>query len=457
MYKSLLWSHDWKPIGNTTKLHGLEVSLVVDGPATVPECRTLVFLTAEVFPVVTIDVSLHGTSARVELKPTRTFKLSPGQREEAFSYTQRLLQAMSNQRLESSPETTPFLVLPLVKSFTPKHRAKESDVDWNEVQRPDEHEPLTKDPSELGDQLDDAILAFGDFNRKFTAAPAGLNEEGKLLLRTYQFCSARKGGVVASLTKKLDSEVRPARDLHKTSVSASALRMATLLPALIARLDDWLIASEASTMLGGTIPPALVLEAICPPGTRTAQDATQLGHENYERLEILGDTLLKLFATLDVFDLAKSEGAMTRQRHGCVSNRALKAATAKSGIVPFIRSKRRKVHDIVPPGWIAKPLVSTEQYQEEQASGSKDLRIGDKTIADVAEALLGAAYLSAEGGDDAKLQAALDIAHKLCIPLKMKRFPVRHVEATATTLKDYQFRDASTAEVIAVSATLLQG
>lgn len=450
-YKSLLWSNNWKPVGDEGKLHGLAVNLVVEGVDSVPECRTLVFLTVEEAPIVPVDVSAYETTARLDLKHTRSFKLSSEQRAEAFAYTRRLLQAMTNQRVESKLEDTPILLLPLRRDYTSKHRAKDSDVDWAEVQRTEEHEKLSDDPAELEAQLEDAILAFGDYNRKFTAAPDAADEDGKPQLRISQFFSAKRGGVVGSLTKKPDMDVRPAKELHKTSVSASVLRTATLLPNLIAQLNDRLVAAEATKLLGGTLTPELVLEALCPPGARTAQDSAHHGHENYERLEILGDTLLKLFATLDVFDLAKSEGAMTRQRHGSVSNKALKLAALKSGIVPFIRSGKRKHRDVVPPGWGTVPLGSPEDARPPPTDNFTQLPIGDKTIADVAEALLGAAYLCTEGEDDAKLQAALDIAHRLHIPLKMKRFPASRSTAAATTLKDYVFRDPKTADVITVS------
>lgn len=453
-YKSLLWSNNWKPIGDEGKLHGLAVNLIVEGVDLVPECRTLAFLTVDQAPIVPVDVSAYDTSARLDLKHTRSFKLSSEQRTEAFAYTRRLLQAMTNQRVESKLEDTPILLLPLRRDYTPKHRAKDNDVDWAEVKRSEEHEQLSQDPAELETQLEDAIVAFGDFNRKFTATPDGLGEDGKAQVRISQFFSAKRGGVVGSLTKKAETDVRPAKDLHKTSVSASSLRTATLLPNLIAQLNDRLVAAEATRLLGGTLSPELVLEALCPPGARTAQDTASQGHENYERLEILGDTLLKLFATLDVFDLAKSEGAMTRARHGSVSNKALKIAALKSGIVPFIRSGKRKHRDVVPPGWVTLPLGYAGEDLPPASDNFTQLPIGDKTIADVAEALLGAAYLCTEGDDIAKLQAALDIAHRLNIPLKMKRFPASRSSAVGTTLKDYVFRDPKTADVIVVSTAL---
>lgn len=453
-YKSLLWSNDWKPVGDESKLHGLAMSLVVDGEVEVPECRTLVFLTVDEAPIVPVDLSAYGTSARLDLKHTRSFKLSAEQRPQVFAYTRRLLQAMTNQRVESKLEDTPILLLPLQKTYSPKHRAKDSDVDWDEVLRPDEWEDLSTDSAALAAQLEDAIIAFGDFNRKFTATPDGIAENGRQLVRISQFFSAKKGGVVGSLTKRPETDVRAAKELQKTAVSASVLRTATLIPALIAQVNDRLVAAEATKLLGGTLSPPLVLEALCPPGARTAQDAAAQGHENYERLEILGDTLLKLFATLDVFDLAKSEGAMSRARHGSVSNRALKEAAVKSGIVPFIRSGKRKARDVVPPGWLAVPVNSTEEIRPGPATNNNftQLSIGDKTIADVAEALMGAAYLCTEGGDDAKLQAALDIAHRLCVPLKMKRFPVGDADVPSTTLQSYEFRDRAIAEVVSVSA-----
>lgn len=451
-YQSLQWSNSWTPIpAEADKLYGLALTLVVDGVDSPPECRTLCLLTANELPTISVDASVHSTSARVELSRTRSFRLSAEQRELTFGFTRRLLQAMSNMRVESTPDTSPILLLPLLPSYKAKHRARESDVDWAEVARTTE--PLATAPADLRAQLQDAIVAFGDFNRKYTAEVQ--DDHGEPNLKLTQFVSARKGGVVASITKTLETDERSASELHKTSVSASVLRIATVLPLVIAHLDDRLVAAEANAFLGGKLHGALVLEALCPPGSRKAQE-TSAGHENYERLEILGDTLLKLFATIDVFDLAHNEGQMTRRRHLIVSNRALKLAAVDAGIVPFIRSNRRKIRDVVPPGWVS-VLVGTGDDDIKLAELGDNLTpqsIGDKTVADVAEALLGAAYQSTEGTDYDKLQAALDIAHTLRIPVKMKRFPFGHASA-ATSLADYVFKDRNIAEVTMVRTSLI--
>jgi hypothetical protein len=135
-------------------------------------------------------------------------------------------------------------------------------------------------------------------------------------------------------------------------------------------LDDELIAAELAPRFGGNV--ALVREAITCPASRAYPGGT-----NSERLEILGDTILKLATSVAVYfdmedgrqDHGKDEGAMTFDRHKIVSNRALQSSIIRAGLVPYIRGTNRRARDFVPPLWTAGDgIVPTTQVLGDKVS-----------------------------------------------------------------------------------------
>jgi dsRNA-specific ribonuclease len=108
-------------------------------------------------------------------------------------------------------------------------------------------------------------------------------------------------------------------------------------------------------------------------------------HCNYERLETLGDSFLKVHLTLHLFVLNpfRHEGFLTQQRADLENNRNLKSAANKLGIEKYILSNALVRNTYIPPN------LDTVQVQD----------ISDKGIADVVEASIAACYLN--GGESA--------------------------------------------------------
>jgi endoribonuclease Dicer len=83
--------------------------------------------------------------------------------------------------------------------------------------------------------------------------------------------------------------------------------MAYLFPAIIHRVESYLIALEACDMLNLRIPPNLVLEAMTKDSINTEshemeQICFQRGMgKNYERLEFLGDCFLKMATSIAIY------------------------------------------------------------------------------------------------------------------------------------------------------------
>ncbi|KAM0325326.1 hypothetical protein ACHAQA_007311 [Verticillium albo-atrum] len=158
-----------------------------------------------------------------------------------------------------------------------------------------------------------------------------------------------------------------------------------LIPSILHHIEVRLVAEQLSSSLLRNLDlsdPSLVLTAI---STKAAAEAT-----DYERVELLGDSILKLCTTLNVAALHPDwpEGYLSRQKDGLVSNSRLHRATLDSGLDKFILTESftgRKwrpmyVDDLLEKG----PIDSGPRF------------MSSKTLADIVEALIGTAYV--DGG-----------------------------------------------------------
>ncbi|KAK5991501.1 Dicer-like protein 1 [Cladobotryum mycophilum] len=171
--------------------------------------------------------------------------------------------------------------------------------------------------------------------------------------------------------------------------------MALILPVVMYRIDNALIALEACSLLGLTISPELALEAVTKDSFNTEEHGMeqvdfQVGMgKNYERLEFLGDTFLKMATTISVFTLMPSgdefEYHVERMMMLCNINLFKHAVAEDRKLQEYIRSKafdRR--------AWY--PIMTLKRGK----AGKTQERhcLSHKSIADVGEALIGAAYMS---------------------------------------------------------------
>ncbi|EGO27424.1 hypothetical protein SERLADRAFT_446652 [Serpula lacrymans var. lacrymans S7.9] len=246
----------------------------------------------------------------------------------------------------------------------------------------------------------------------------------------------------------------------KLTIPASTLRTALLLPSISRRIDDILIVKELNAkFFNHHITEELLLAAISTPSAGFDYD--------YERLEVLGDAFLKYLSSIYVFvtNPAKNEGALHVSRQQIISNKALLKTACTVGLPPFIQSRpfsykvwqppnfslvsiredftpnddtkkiskapsqsplaRKETEAIMeaPPKKIesedsvkGKALPGSHASSKKENRGQQDTQytqwLGDKAIADVVEAIIGAAYIS--GGRD----LALTTAKTLDIPIR---------------------------------------
>ncbi len=215
------------------------------------------------------------------------------------------------------------------------------------------------------------------------------------------------------------------------------------LPPIIHRVESTLIALEATAVLGLlNIPPSLALEAVTkdcdnPDDVAGGEEGKPLNFQagmgqNYERLELLGDSFLKMASTIALFTVSpdKDEFEYHVERMCIICNKNLFNNALEARLQEYIRSRefdRSWYPSVVEESDKAAPTTaqsdpqpdakaSTEQQKPpsyaEKEQGRPKVEYGlvlkrgrrqkpndqhalsDKSIADVCEAMIGAAYLT---------------------------------------------------------------
>ncbi|OCF55448.1 hypothetical protein L486_06931 [Kwoniella mangroviensis CBS 10435] len=261
----------------------------------------------------------------------------------------------------------------------------------------------------------------------------------------------KSGGIMGSILHPIKAETSYiAPELTKIHcIPCSIYRTGTVLPYLFDELDNHLIANQANKdLLNGMIDGRLLKQALTTPGSNMILST------NYERLEFLGDTILKFIITLyfylfdlpsnstkssnlDSVSLSRSIGSskngngrrtteeFDQDRHVITSNRSLQHNALEVGLNKYIRNKRFKSKEWLPKDWIlnwdewsknnnggeVKGNPSLKGLESKEVLGMNDL--GDKILADVLEAIIGASYLTSRNFDN-----VISVVHSLGIPIK---------------------------------------
>ncbi|KAK3294877.1 dicer-like protein 1 [Chaetomium fimeti] len=184
--------------------------------------------------------------------------------------------------------------------------------------------------------------------------------------------------------------------LRISPLPVDMVAMAYNFPAIMHRIDSNLVALEACKMLDLDVRPDLALEAFTKDSDNSGEhDAEQVNFQsgmgnNYERLEFLGDCFLKMATTISIFTLIpdKAEFEYHVERMLLICNRNLFNNALEVKLEEYVRSMAFDRRSWYPEGLTLKK------------GKRKDLKrqhvLADKTIADVCEALIGAAYLTAQ-------------------------------------------------------------
>ncbi|KXJ96567.1 hypothetical protein Micbo1qcDRAFT_191289 [Microdochium bolleyi] len=192
---------------------------------------------------------------------------------------------------------------------------------------------------------------------------------------------------VSSIGKR--HSFRPVVICKQDSVPIEVVQLGTILPSIMHIMEIHLIAEKLrKTLLGG-----IDIKDISLIVTAISSSKAQ-GTSNYQRLEFLGDTLLKFLttATLSANRPNFPEGYLTMAKNNIVSNAHLCRVTLRSGLDEYILTE-----PFAGRKWRPNYVEDLVRNNAPDATPRTRL-VSTKTLADVVESLAGAAYL--DGGWD---------------------------------------------------------
>ncbi|KAH7040109.1 uncharacterized protein B0I36DRAFT_259264 [Microdochium trichocladiopsis] len=233
---------------------------------------------------------------------------------------------------------------------------------------------------------------------------------------------------------------RPVVTCRQDTIPFKTIQLGAILPSVFHMMETHLIAQKLSTgLLAGTGLSDLSLIVTAISSSHANKEA------NYQRLEFLGDTILKFLTTVTLCAIRPNfpEGYLTLEKSSIVSNAHLCNATLRSGLDEYILTE-----PFTGRKWTPKYVEDLTGSSE--ATEPRTRSVSTKTLADVVESLAGAAYI--EGGwesatkylrkmlpevnlhtpDDARtiLQSHRPVSHELSSPL-----------APLETLCGYRFKN----------------
>ncbi|WWC58732.1 uncharacterized protein I303_101276 [Kwoniella dejecticola CBS 10117] len=389
-------------------------------------------------------------------------KWEEGNLEKAMKFTERLLRAQIHTPFKGRLEEVEWLIVPLKADFehpseekgNRKRRLQRRDISWDEIGGIAEGPlwtPLNmENPEELLRQCQDGMVTLmaAEFSKRryiksvrhdlALSSPnpsipgktieeslpkniPGLKFPDQPILELEDVVTSSHGGYITSilLPSKCEITYRPAEMVNIHCIPSNVFRTTTLLPYFFHELDILLIASELNSRLfEDGIDTGLLGQALTPPGVNTDISG------NYERLEFLGDTILKFLTTVNTH--VQIQGILANAGKKChdratkgkiedilldmqviLSNRSLQSYSIKSELNLYIRSKRLRSKDWLPVDWdinwdehsrnVNVTIVKKKKISSQEFLGKH--HVGDKVIADVLEAIFAASYLTSRDLD----------------------------------------------------------
>lgn len=297
-----------------------------------------------------------GNSSRAQLIPLKsTFKCSPDEVQHLTSYTLRVFKDIFNKTYEEDHAKMSYWVAPIKVCYSvldEEWYSLQEILDWpalEEVSQHVEYRWTSEMPNDF--LLDKYLVDRWDGGRRFFTEHLNLNlkptdpvpndavtgkkPEHKKDILNYSISLYKTSRAKADPTWSREQPVIEARQvLHRRNMLAepdhkeaslrskvylcpeplriSALRPAAVVtayvfPAIIHRIDQYLIALEACQLLGLDISPDLALEAVTKDSDNTEEHAEAAQNfrrgmgNNYERLEFMGDCFLKMATSIALF------------------------------------------------------------------------------------------------------------------------------------------------------------
>ncbi|KAL6244157.1 Dicer-like protein 1 [Rhinocladiella similis] len=272
----------------------------------------------------------------------------------------------------------------------------------------------------LGKRFKDSVIAFSDSTygkrRKDAARLATNYDPHQPVLKAKVVVAGR------DFLRKYSPEDRrfdichiAPQPLQIARISAATATFCQMWPSILHRLESYLIVREAYVKLGLTeVPLDLALESFTMESGSAADTneieetdddeshATGKAPLNYERLEFIGDSLLKMMTTIAVFNHTTcNEEGMHCKRMEMLANRRLCATASKPQYELFqhIRAAHEPHRGTT---WYPEFLKQVPSHAERQIRFKDSFKLhtlGKKTIADVCEAIIGACIMTSKDLD----------------------------------------------------------
>ncbi|KFZ01512.1 hypothetical protein V500_00727 [Pseudogymnoascus sp. VKM F-4518 (FW-2643)] len=358
------------------------------------------------------------------------------------TFSLRVFKDIFSKEYESNPTKMPYFMVPISNTYAKGQTRLPADlISWDILKTVSDNQWLTWDESTPESFFEDKyILDPFDGSRKIwamkvtheykpldavppnTAARSARKNNSNILEYSCSlFKVARSRRTFSETQPVIEGEVIPFRrnflDDHDdpatsgptkcyvvpepltiSALPTTIVAMAYTFPAIIHRIESYLIAVEACSMLHLPISADLALECM----TKDSQNTDEHGEEqvefqrgmgnNYERLEFLGDCFLKMATSISLYTLHpdSNEFDFHVKRMLMICNKNLMDVALQLKLYEFIRSQAFSRRAWYPEGLVLK--------KGKAAQAPKTHKLGDKTIADVSEALIGAALLTPSNG-----------------------------------------------------------
>jgi dsRNA-specific ribonuclease len=369
-------------------------------------------------------------------------------------YTIQIFSAISNKSYECDLDEMAYFLVPL--KFDIHDKIGRDSFDWSEIGRVVESQTSKMDLENLDQYIDRVVVDQSDSFRRYIfhqarqdMTPASEFQPGyhgrevgyKNFADYYEQVFSRVPEnmdqpmiEVRRFTKVLNylspivnveakAPRRSAQYLipefcHIYPVSTSMYRTAMLMPSVMMHIDAVLLVKEVNEKLETSIDETLLLEAFTTPSANVDVD--------YERLETLGDSFLKFVATIRLYIMfpQSHEGQLHCQRIRIICNKALYRGARRLQLYKHITSQPFNRRRWRPPHF----KLSTDN-KEDLRMKLRRHELSDKTLADIVEATMGAAYLA--GGVELGLKSAIALQIPFDHMTEWKHFNETYTESHA--------------------------
>ncbi|KAK2746364.1 Dicer-like protein 1 [Myotisia sp. PD_48] len=445
--KPKLWN-----IGNGTTPDRLFMTvLYISCQTTSREYRSFLLLTREALPnLPSFPLYLEDNTASdlISIQIPKQLQFSEKEMDLFTHFTFRIFQDLFNKVFQTEPEKLSYWIAPAIEGIEPygELAAKEI-IDWQTLQEVRENEELDwksvdfDTPRFLVDRWDGRYRYFSlgiDETKRPTDPPPenvtrrrymdnimnyGLSLYKNARPKFLEACDWDQPVIKAALVHLRRNFLDQPTEAEKETkvdyfICAEAMKVSAIppavaafgyiFPAIISRLESYLIAQDACDQLGLKVQPDLALEAMTKDSDNTEEHRQLQIHiqrgmgKNYERLEFLGDCFLKMATSISLFAMNpdNNEYDFHVKRMCLICNRNLYNTAIRLEIYEFIRSQSFSRR-----GWYPQGLTLLQGKGPKEVACEGTHALAEKTIADVCEALIGASFLT--GGPEHRFDMAV--------------------------------------------------